>query len=168
MDENAFAVDGKTGFRRATAIGRGVEHSALFTRPCFPATIRIMRRNIVVLDAEEVVRKVVTSILEKAGYSVTATADLRSAIEICKTAPPELILTNVYLPGISGHEAMKLLKEYCPKVPVLMVSGLPDSAVIRDWLEQDGFDIFPKPFTSQTLLAKVEEVVSARGNGSSG
>jgi two-component system KDP operon response regulator KdpE len=127
-----------------------------------------MGRNIVVLDAEEVVRKVVTSILEKAGYSVTATADLSSALEMCRKQRPELILTNVYLPGISGHEAMKKLKEYCPKVPVLMVSGLPDSAVIRDWLEEDGFDIFPKPFTPHTLLAKVEEVISARGNGSSG
>lgn len=121
-----------------------------------------MRQKIVVLDGEDVIRTVVKAILEKSGYSVTATADLRSVVDLCKSDPPDLILTNVYLPGITGHEAMKLLKEYCPDIPVLMVSGLPDSGVVQDWAKQDGFDVFPKPFTQQDLLSKVHQMMISK------
>ena len=51
-------------------------------------------------------------------------------------------LTNVYLPGISGHEAIHLFIQHFPKVPVLMVSGLPDVDVIRKWRAEDGFGVF--------------------------
>jgi DNA-binding response OmpR family regulator len=75
---------------------------------------------------------------------------------------PDLILTNVFLPGITGHDAMKLLKETCPGVPILMVSGLPDSPTIQDWIREVGFDAFPKPFTPQALLARVEEMLGPK------
>jgi DNA-binding NtrC family response regulator len=100
------------------------------------------------------------AILERAGYVVKAASDARAALEIIKSAKPELVITNVYLPGITGHDAMKLFKDDCPGVPVLMVSGLPDHDVIRDWIGQDGFDAFPKPFTPDSLVDKVRELMS--------
>jgi CheY-like chemotaxis protein len=60
------------------------------------------------------------------------TDDVNFAIQVCKKTSPDLILTNVFLHGITGHDAMKMLRESCPDIPVLMVSGLPDSDTVQD------------------------------------
>lgn len=128
-----------------------------------------MHRKFILIDAEPVVRSAVTSILKRKGHSVTATDDIYFAIEACKREKPDLVLTNVYLPGITGHEAMKLIKDNCPDTPVLMVSGLPNDEVIRDWVKEANFDLFPKPFSADSLLSKIEEIVSRKdGERSSG
>jgi len=106
------------------------------------------------------VRGVIQAILEREGYNVKPLADPRVAVELIRRAPPSLIITNVFLPGMTGHEAMRLFKETCPAMPVLMVSGLPDSEVIQRWMSEDGFDAFPKPFSAEQLTAKVKQVLA--------
>jgi DNA-binding NtrC family response regulator len=121
-----------------------------------------MARTIVVVDAEPVVRDVVQNILRREGYEVIGTGDPKAALQVIKSAHPSLVITNVNLPGITGHDAMRMFKEGCPGVPVLMLSGLPDSSVIRQWIAEDGFDTFPKPFSASQLTAKVREVLAGR------
>jgi DNA-binding NtrC family response regulator len=116
---------------------------------------------IVIVDAEPVVRAVVADIIKKDGYEVTQTDNPSDVLEIVKVNPPALIITNVTLPGISGHDAMCLFKEHAPGVPILMIPGVPDSNVIRQWKEEQGFDIFPKPFEADALRAKVREMIGA-------
>jgi DNA-binding response OmpR family regulator len=118
----------------------------------------VMGPRIVILDAEPVVRSVAAEILESAGYDVPTLAMRRR--RSINTALPDLLVTNVYLPGISGHDTMRLLKGVRPELSVLMVSGLPDSEVIREWTYEDGFDTFPKPFTAQDLLGKVRSILN--------
>ena len=117
---------------------------------------------IIVVDAEPIVRDVVSKTLERAGYQVHPTDNVQTALDLCNTVKPALVLTNVFLPGITGHDAMKLFKTRFPELPVLMVSGLPDSEVIRHWRDQEGFDTFPKPFLPKDLVAKVRETLDTR------
>ncbi len=119
-----------------------------------------MIKTIVVVDAEPVVRSVVTRILEREGYAVRSTGDVKEALTLVKSAKPDLVVTNVSLPGITGHDAMRLFKKEFPELRVLMVSGLPDHEVLREWIREEGFDAFPKPFTADQLTAKVKEVLS--------
>jgi DNA-binding response OmpR family regulator len=119
------------------------------------------KQTLMVVDGEPNVRSVIRTILERGNYHVIDFADVESALISIRKSAPALILTNVSLPGMTGHEAMQLFKQECPNVPVLMVSGLPDSAVIQHWVEQAGFDVFPKPFTARELLAKVRQVLTS-------
>ncbi len=118
-----------------------------------------MIESIVVVDSEPVVRSVVTKILQREGYLVHSTDDVKKALEMIKNCTPKLVLTNVYLKGITGHDAMRLLKDHCPGLPVLMVSGLPDETAIQQWIGEDGFDTFPKPFQASALVDKVRKVI---------
>jgi DNA-binding NtrC family response regulator len=120
---------------------------------------------IVILDAEPVVRSVVTAILERDGYTVEQASTLGAALEVVNKKPPDLVLTNVYLPGVTGHDAMEMIKKACPNIPVLMVSGLPDSEVIEEWVGRTGFDTFPKPFAAQDLLDKVHSILGKPVDG---
>jgi DNA-binding NtrC family response regulator len=115
--------------------------------------------DIVVVDSEETVRSVVERILRRAGHSVRATGDFNEALQILRQSRADLVLTNVFLRGIAGHDAMLRLKTDFPGIPVLMMSGVPDASVIREWVEQAQFDIFPKPFMPDSLIHKIEEVL---------
>ncbi len=114
---------------------------------------------ILVVDAEPVVRSAVTNILEHAGYIVFPVDTVEGALRVIETSRPDLLLTNVSLPGITGHEAMRIFREKSPTLPVLMVSGLPDEDIIRDWMGEEGWDVFPKPFSAQDLAQKIKEVL---------
>jgi DNA-binding NtrC family response regulator len=119
-----------------------------------------MSARIVVLDAEPVVRTAITEILKHGGYTVESSGSIHSAIQIIKNSRPDLLLTNVYLPGMTGHQAMELFKGLYPELRVLMISGLPDADVIREWAGRDRFDTFPKPFAAHELLDKVRAMLA--------
>jgi DNA-binding NtrC family response regulator len=119
-----------------------------------------MIETIVVVDPEQVVRDAIKRILEHEGYRVLSADHPNTALELIKRSQPRLVITNVNLVGITGHDAMRMFREGCPDVPVLMVSGLPDCETIRHWLKEDGFDAFPKPFSANQLAAKVREVLA--------
>ena len=82
-----------------------------------------MGAKILVIDAEPVVRAAVTNILQHEGHTVYPTASVEVALRILSESSPDLILNHVALPGITGHDAMRLFKEKFPGLPVLMVSG---------------------------------------------
>jgi DNA-binding NtrC family response regulator len=115
---------------------------------------------IVLVDPEPVVRDTIKAILEHDGHEVVPANDPQAALEIIQRGKTALVITNVNLPGMSGHDAMRMFKKGCPGVPVLMVSGLPESETIRHWMAEDGFDAFPKPFSAQQLSRKVRQVLS--------
>ncbi len=113
------------------------------------------------IDAEPLVRSVITRILEADGYHVHSCGDLRGAVELLEACAPDLLITNVWVPGIGGYEAARLLRMLCPKLRVLMVAGLPDDGELTATLSSGEHNFFPKPFTSQELLNKVREVLRA-------
>ena len=115
--------------------------------------------NIVLIDSEPTVRTVMESILKQDGHSVRATGDFSEAVEMLHSDLSDLVVTNVFLRGIPGHDAMHVLKKKFPSLPVLMVSGLPDHDVISRWNQETGFDVFPKPFRGSALLEKVKKML---------
>jgi DNA-binding NtrC family response regulator len=121
-----------------------------------------MSATILVLDAEEVIRSVITRILEREGYTVHATGDLPSALELVKDCTPDLLLTNLYIPGTTGRDAAKFLRSMCPNMRVLIVAGLPDDRLIEDRIKGEGFAAFPKPFKPKQLSEKVKDVLEGK------
>jgi two-component system OmpR family response regulator len=118
-----------------------------------------MQRRIVVVDAEPAVRSTVSNILKHAGYAVHAAGEFRQALQIIESSRPDLVLTNVFLNGITGRHPIHQIKDRWPHVRVLMVSGVPDDEAIRESSKMDGFDVFPKPFKASDLIAKVQQVL---------
>ncbi len=71
------------------------------------------------------------------------------------------MLTNIYIPYPTGHDAALYLRKKCPKMRVLLVAGLPDDQRIEVRTAGEGFEVFPRPFTAAQLTEKVREVLSA-------
>ena len=115
--------------------------------------------SIVVVDSESMVRTVVGVVLEDAGYRVRTTGDFEAGLEMVRSDAPDLLITNVFLRGISGHDAILRLRGEFPDMRIMMASGIPDSQDVQRWMREERFDAFPKPFTADALRRKVKQLL---------
>jgi DNA-binding response OmpR family regulator len=116
---------------------------------------------ILVFHSAPVVRKVIREILEREGHVVRATGDLGVAVDMVRETPPNLLLIDVYVADINGHDAALYLSQKCPSMRVLMIAGLPDDQRIEGRTTGEGFMVFPKPFAPAEFVAKVKEILEA-------
>jgi CheY-like chemotaxis protein len=122
-------------------------------------------RKILIVDDDEAVRRVLHSILESAGHSVTAATNGREALDIMSGGDFELMITDLVMPEQEGIETIKLLRKEYPDVRVIAMSG----AFGGDYLQIAGFmgahKTLVKPIRMQTVLEAIEDVM---GDGSAG
>lgn len=114
-------------------------------------------QTILIAEDEAGIRKMVTEILRKAGYRVLAAATGRDAVSAAARHPGEidLLLTDIVMAGMGGADLYAWLKTERPDVKVLFISGV----MSREPLEGA---FLKKPFTPAELLAKVQQVLSAK------
>ncbi len=114
---------------------------------------------ILVFHSARVVRTVIREILEREGYVVRATGDLGIAVDMVRESPPDLLIIDVYVADIDGHDAAVYLSQKVPNMLVLMMAGLPDDQRIALEMVDEHFDVFPPPFPPAELAAKVKELL---------
>jgi CheY-like chemotaxis protein len=111
-----------------------------------------------VVDDDADIRSTVADILGDAGYSVTAAANGRDALELLKRSPaPALILLDLMMPELDGWGFMAALQDELPQlaaIPVVIFSAHGDAGVAASSLEVVGF--VKKPIRLAELLAAVE------------
>jgi DNA-binding response OmpR family regulator len=116
------------------------------------AKILLVEDEIEILDA-------ITEYLEREGYAVTRAVDGAEALRRVDTERPDLVLLDVGLPGLSGLEVLRRLREDHPRVPVVMLTGLNDEAQARRTLQMGAVDYVRKPFDlghlSRVVLAAI-------------
>lgn len=117
-------------------------------------------RSILLVEDETMIRELCRQILEQAGYRVTAVQSGRDAIEASTNWEPDLLVTDIVMPGLRGTELAERLRQRWPELPVLFISGYPDDE-LRDW--RTGHDtlarLLAKPFRSSALLAAVASLM---------
>jgi CheY-like chemotaxis protein len=116
---------------------------------------------ILLVEDEEVVRKLSHDILKTCGYEVIEAKNGLDAIKISEQAglQIDLLLTDVVMPQMGGRElAVKLSLKY-PKMKVLFTSGYTDDAIVRHGIIDEGTNFIQKPFTLDALIEKVRETL---------
>jgi two-component system cell cycle sensor histidine kinase/response regulator CckA len=114
---------------------------------------------VLVVDDEQEIVRLIETLLTGAGYEVVTAKGAEEAIHVFgkMAQPPDLILTDVVMPGISGPMLIDRLRAVAPGLHVLFMSGFDHSQVVQQYVIQQGFDFIPKPFTARTLQAAVEK-----------
>lgn len=117
---------------------------------------------ILVVDDEPFVLNVVVSILRNAGFEVLSALSPQRALEIGRESvtPIRLLLCDVVMPGITGPSLADQFTELHPEAECMFMAGLPDTPEVCDRILQRGRAFIPKPFVPQTLVKKVQEVLS--------
>ncbi len=116
---------------------------------------------ILLVEDEPIVRNLSRQILESSGFKVIEASNGAEALELFRTDNPEidLLLTDVIMPEMGGRELAEQLKRRVPGLPVLFTSGYTDDAVMRHGFLETNSNFIQKPFTANSLSAKVRSVL---------
>ena len=120
---------------------------------------------ILVVEDEEVVRRVACIILQRNGYHILQAANGEEALRLAQGQngkPIHLMVTDVVMPGMSGPELAKHFASQYPEIRVLFMSGYTNNAIIHHEILKHGMPYLQKPFTSEALAWKVREVLDKR------
>ncbi len=115
-------------------------------------------RHVLLLEDEPTLRRAVTRILTSAGVEVTAARSGDEALLHLEADRPDLLVTDVVMPLMSGFELARRARTLHPGLPILLVSGYAGDEGIPEDLRND-IDFLPKPFRREELLEAVGTVI---------
>ncbi len=114
-----------------------------------------MLKKVLVVEDEENMRFVIAEALKKKGCDVEEAASAEEALGKIEGYRPDLVITDIRLPGISGLEAMARIKEIDSLLPVIVITAFGSKEVAWEAIKMGAYDFFTKPFK----LAEMEVVV---------
>jgi DNA-binding response OmpR family regulator len=121
---------------------------------------------VLVVDDESAIADTLTEILSRSGYAAMAAYDGNGALETALLTPPELLITDVVLPGMSGIELAITLKRIFPDLKILLFSGQASTADLLTSAKREGhhFTLLTKPVHPRDLLARVSDSLKPRAS----
>ena len=119
---------------------------------------------ILIVDDEEDVREIFSGRLEKAGYNPIVAENGEDAIAILRSGDNMmnvgLILCDIRMPKVNGIECIAFLRQQAPGIPVVVVTGYPDSELARNLLAQGIKKFLVKPIDNEKMMEVVNRIVA--------
>ena len=115
-------------------------------------------QRVLVIEDDPTVAEVVARYLTREGYSVVVSPDGHSGLRDALESPPDLVVLDLMLPGLSGVEVLGELRKTTP-VPVIMLTALSREVDRVSGLELGADDYVAKPFSPRELTARVKAVL---------
>src|SRR5208282_871708 len=143
--------------------GQGSPHKGVLSRIMLDrgnATVDV--ENILVVDDEEAIREVVSTMLESRGYRCTAVSNGRAAQEVVRRETPDLVLSDMIMPEMDGIRLLSWLREHDPEVPVIMVTAIHDISTALEAIRRGAYDYILKPFEKDQLFLGVGRALQHR------
>jgi signal transduction histidine kinase/DNA-binding response OmpR family regulator len=112
-------------------------------------------RILVVDDSPEICRFLDESVLTPAGYVVHSVGDGMSAFTLAKEIGPHLVIADNQMPGLTGIDLIRRLRQEMPQVPVILITADGSESLAVDALRAGAVDYLTKPFEAEHLLAAV-------------
>jgi two-component system cell cycle sensor histidine kinase/response regulator CckA len=121
---------------------------------------------ILLVEDEPTVRAIATRSLERSGFRVLSASGGADALDtVRRQGRPDLVLTDLMMPGLGGPELVQLLRERWPDLPVLFMSGYALEDLVRQGAIGSEHSIIQKPFTPDSLTRSVAAALSEAGRG---
>ena len=115
---------------------------------------------ILIVDDQQQVLRMVEVMLQAAGYEVYAASNATDALAVARQVGCglNLLLTDMMMPGIDGHDLILAIRRLCPNVDTIVMSG----ALSADDVRIKNYKIIWKPFTMDQLVEVVKEVLGGQ------
>jgi excisionase family DNA binding protein len=115
--------------------------------------------HILVVDDEPLIGKLFKASLNEPGYEVTTTLGSIEALELIGKRPFDLIFLDLIMPELDGAELFGRIRQIDKQLPVVIITGYPDSEVMSRAMEHGHFTVLKKPFTGDDILNAVQSFV---------
>lgn len=118
---------------------------------------------ILVVDDEELVRRLLQRLLEREGYDVEVASSGEEGLERARARTPDAVLLDTFLPGMSGPDVCRALRRdpSTASTPVLMLSGDDGTENVEEGLAAGASDFLVKPFDRRAVLERLEQAIDA-------
>jgi CheY-like chemotaxis protein len=118
---------------------------------------------VLVVDDEELIRMLVTEVLEDQGHIAIEAADAATGLGLLRrNRRIDLLVTDVGLPGgMNGRQPAKAARKLQPDLKVLFILGSPEDAVLGDGAPDPGMHVMTKPFAIEALAIRINELIAA-------
>lgn len=126
--------------------------------------VRQGNETILLVEDESVVRALAREVFQSHGYKVLEASNGEEALQIIQQAgePFHLLVTDVVMPRMSGGQLADLVLAQLPETKVLYMSGYTDDTIVRHGIQDHCVAFLQKPFTPDSLVRKVREVLDGR------
>jgi two-component system NtrC family sensor kinase len=106
---------------------------------------------IVLIDDEEDIREVMTIALQDAGYKVDTAADGATGLQLCEDTSPQIVITDIRMPGIDGLQVLETIKKKYPDIEVIVATAFGEMDLAIRALQLDASDFITKPISDEAL-----------------
>ncbi len=106
---------------------------------------------VVLIDDEEDIRDVLTLTLRDSGYEVFSAPDGKSGLRMCEKISPQIVITDIRMPGMDGLQVLETLKNKNPDIEVIVATAFGEMDVAIQALQLDASDFVTKPISDETL-----------------
>lgn len=123
-------------------------------------------KKLMIADDSNIVRSKIARALGQHGLHIVGLASNgREALELFKTARPEVVTMDLTMPEMDGIECIRQIRKLDPKVRILVVSALSDKATAIQALKEGAQGFLDKPFTEAELSDAIGELLEESANG---
>lgn len=117
---------------------------------------------ILVVEDDADLRAALCDTLALAGYKAQTASDGLVAMEILQCQPIDMVITDIQMPGMDGHELLKKIKTQWPDIPVMLMTAYGSIQMAVEAMREGAVDYLSKPFEAEVLAAMVNQYVGER------
>lgn len=121
-----------------------------------------MNDHILIVDDEEMIRELLSAALQQEGYQCFLAENVDAAFSILEVENIDLVISDIMMPGKSGVDLLKDLKQVNSDIAVLMITGLSDMNTAMDCIHLGADDYIAKPFSISRVILTVRNMLSKR------
>ena len=121
----------------------------------------MMKLKLLLVDDEKDFVDTLAERLQLRGFQVLTAIDGESALRIIETDPPQLVILDIMMPGLSGLDVLQQIKDRTPQTPVILLTGLGSTTEGTKGMHLGAYDFLIKPINIDKLIQKMEEAVQS-------
>jgi len=118
-------------------------------------------KKILIIDDEQEIRKLLGDSLKRRGFEVEIAFDGQEGLEKVKLTNPDLVLCDISMPGLSGVEVLKKIKQFNQDIIVIMLTGYGTMESAIKCLKLGAYGHIAKPIELEKLLVLLKEVLGS-------
>ena len=106
---------------------------------------------VALIDDEEDIRDVLSVALQDSGYDVITAEDGETGLRMCEETSPQIVITDIRMPGMDGLQVLEALKKKYPDIEVIVATAFGEMDVAIQALQLDASDFITKPISDEAL-----------------
>ena len=130
--------------------------------PALQGVPEVSKGLVLIVDDEEAIREVVSTMLQSQGYACSAVGNGRLAVEHLKQNSTDLVLSDMLMPEMDGLQLLSWLRSHDPELPMILVTAMHDVSTALESIRCGAYDYILKPFEKDQLFLSVRRALEHR------